>query len=46
MADNGTMAANDEAGRPEGGVTRPRARDLNELIRYTMWSEWPTRSPG
>ena len=36
MADNGTMAANDEAGRPE--ATRPRARDLNELIRYTMWS--------
>ncbi len=38
MADNGAMAANDEAGRPEGEVTRPRARDLNELIRYTMWS--------
>ena len=38
MADNGTMAANDEAGRPGGEATRPRARDLNELIRYTMWS--------
>jgi peroxiredoxin len=38
MADNGTMAANDEAGRPGGGAARPRARDLNELIRYTMWS--------
>ena len=32
------MAANDEAGRPEGEPTRLRARDLNELIRYTMWS--------
>ena len=36
MPDNGYMAANDEAGRAEG--TRPKARDLNELIRYTMWS--------
>ena len=38
MADNGTMAANDEAGRPGGEAARPRARELNELIRYTMWS--------
>ena len=38
MADNGTMAANDETGRPEGEAARPRARDLNEQIRYTMWS--------
>ncbi|HEX3748972.1 MAG TPA: hydrogen peroxide-dependent heme synthase [Streptosporangiaceae bacterium] len=32
------MAANDDAGRAEGTGARPRARDLNELIRYTMWS--------
>ncbi|MGD0934972.1 MAG: chlorite dismutase family protein, partial [Streptosporangiaceae bacterium] len=32
------MAANDEGDRPEGEATRLRARDLNELIRYTMWS--------
>ncbi len=38
MADNGGMAANDEGDRPEGEATRLRARDLNELIRYTMWS--------
>ena len=38
MADNGSMAANDEGGRPEGEAARLKARDLNELIRYTMWS--------
>jgi peroxiredoxin len=38
MADNGAMAVNDETGRPEGEAARPRARDLNEQIRYTMWS--------
>jgi chlorite dismutase len=32
------MAANDDAGRAEGTGARPKARDLNELIRYTMWS--------
>ena len=32
------MAANDEGDRSEGEATRLRARDLNELIRYTMWS--------
>jgi hydrogen peroxide-dependent heme synthase len=36
VTDNGGMAANDDAGRAEGA--RPKARDLNELIRYTMWS--------
>jgi hydrogen peroxide-dependent heme synthase len=35
---NGDMAANDDAGRAEGTGARPKARDLNELIRYTMWS--------
>jgi peroxiredoxin len=34
MAQNEGMARND--GTPAG--QRPRARDLNELIRYTMWS--------
>jgi hydrogen peroxide-dependent heme synthase len=32
------MAANDDAGRAEGTGTRPKARDLNDQIRYTMWS--------
>jgi peroxiredoxin len=31
------MAKDDEPGR-EPGRDRPKARDLNELIRYTMWS--------
>ena len=38
MTHNGDMAANDDAGRAEGTGSRPRARDLNEQIRYTMWS--------
>ena len=38
MADKGSMAANDERARTGGEAARPRARDLNELIRYTMWS--------
>ena len=38
MPDNGVMAANDDAGRAEETGTRPKARDLNEQIRYTMWS--------
>jgi hydrogen peroxide-dependent heme synthase len=36
VTDNRGMAANDDAGHAEG--TRPKARDLNEQIRYTMWS--------
>ena len=46
MADNGTMAANDEAGRPGGEAPRPRARDLNEQIRYTMWSVFRVADPA
>ena len=38
MADNKSMAANDEGGRPGGEAARLKARDLNEQIRYTMWS--------
>jgi hydrogen peroxide-dependent heme synthase len=39
MAGNETGQRPDETGqpRPDAGQ-RPRARDLNELIRYTMWS--------
>ena len=45
MADNGHM--DDEQGTIESGgpgteaaeaASKPKARDLNELIRYTMWS--------
>ena len=45
MADNGGMA--DEQGMTEPGgpgteaaatAAKPKARDLNDLIRYTMWS--------
>jgi hydrogen peroxide-dependent heme synthase len=38
VTDNGVMAANDDAGHSEGTGSRPKARDLNEQIRYTMWS--------
>src|SRR5260221_6592596 len=37
--DNDGMAGN-ETGQ------RPRARDLNELIRYTMWSVFRLKGPG
>jgi peroxiredoxin len=37
MAENEDMAGTDSRARAAGGQ-RPRARDLNELIRYTMWS--------
>src|ERR1700735_165044 len=40
----------DESGQPPGGgpgagttSERPRARELNELIRYTMWSVFRVR---
>ena len=38
MTDNGVMAANDDAGHGAGTGARPKARDLNDQIRYTMWS--------
>jgi len=38
MTDNEGMAANDDADRPDTAAARPKARDLNEQIRYTMWS--------
>ena len=34
MADNRNVASTDKNAAP----ARPRARDLNEQIRYTMWS--------
>ena len=34
MTDNGNVASTDKNAAP----ARPRARDLNEQIRYTMWS--------
>jgi chlorite dismutase len=38
-AELGVGAAGDEAGHPESATgSRPKARELNELIRYTMWS--------
>lgn len=37
VADNGVMAA-----KPAG----PKARDLNQLIRYTMWSVFRVAEPG
>ena len=37
MTDNEAMAANDDTGRPDAAA-RPKARDLNDQIRYTMWS--------
>jgi chlorite dismutase len=36
------------AGNEQGGphADRPKARELNELIRYTMWSVFRVRGPG
>jgi peroxiredoxin len=42
-------AGNDEAAAgaaAAGAAHKPRARDLNELIRYTMWSVFRVRGPG
>jgi hydrogen peroxide-dependent heme synthase len=42
-------AGNDGAGggaEAPGAAAKPRARDLNELIRYTMWSVFRVRGPG
>jgi hydrogen peroxide-dependent heme synthase len=46
VTDNGGMAANDDAGRAEGTGARPKARDLNEMIRYTMWSVFRVTGPA
>ena len=36
------MAGNEEPGQAGG---RPKARDLNELIRYVMWSVFRVDGP-
>ena len=38
MADNESMSGNDQE--------KPKARDLNQLIRYTMWSVFRVRGAG
>ena len=41
VADNGHMADEQGMAGPGGAAEtarKPRARDLNELVRYTMWS--------
>ena len=45
MAHNEGMTGNDHASETDDR-TRPRARDLNELIRYTMWSVFRVSEPG
>src|SRR5215472_4910137 len=37
------MAANQDTGQ---AASRPKARDLNELIRYTMWSVFRVSARG
>ena len=43
-----SMAAAPDSVRPEtdAGPHRPRARELNEVIRYTMWSVFRVTGPG
>jgi peroxiredoxin len=43
------MAGTENAGSDEAAgaaAGKPRARDLNDLIRYTMWSVFRVRGPG
>jgi chlorite dismutase len=44
MADNDPMTGNDQEGA--AAAAKPRARDLNELIRYTMWSVFRVSGPA
>jgi chlorite dismutase len=47
MTDNEAMTGSDQALTPASDATaKPRARDLNELIRYTMWSVFRVKGPG
>jgi chlorite dismutase len=47
MTDNESMTGNDQQNTATGEAAgRPKARDLNELIRYTMWSVFRVRGPG
>ena len=49
MTDNERMTGNDR-GQQNNPVSeaagKPKARDLNELIRYTMWSVFRVRDTG
>ena len=40
------MTANETERAPGAAGQRPKARDLNELIRYTMWSVFRVTGPG
>jgi chlorite dismutase len=45
--DNKDVTGSDQAGPPASDATaKPKARDLNELIRYTMWSVFRVKGPG
>jgi chlorite dismutase len=47
MTENEGMTGSDQAGTPASDATaKPKARDLNELIRYTMWSVFRVKGPG
>ena len=47
MADNESMPGNDQEGIAVGEAARkPKARDLNQLIRYTMWSVFRVPDAG
>ena len=45
MTDNEDMTGNDQESTPASEAARkPKARDLNQLIRYTMWSVFRVRT--
>jgi hydrogen peroxide-dependent heme synthase len=44
--DNEDMTANETGPAHGASGPRPKARDLNELIRYTMWSVFRVTGPG
>jgi hydrogen peroxide-dependent heme synthase len=47
MKDNEGMTGNDQESSPVSEAARkPKARDLNELVRYTMWSVFRVRGAG
>ena len=47
MADNEDMTGNDQENTAASeAASKPKARDLNELIRYTMWSVFRVTGPG
>jgi hydrogen peroxide-dependent heme synthase len=47
MAENEGMTGNDQENAAiSEAVLKPKPRDLNELIRYTMWSVFRVKGPG